>query len=420
MSYAHITKHCFKDQNAQGLDHGQVKNYIDAIPSALSHLRAQADADKLPLLKLPFETDDLDNIHRKAETLRKEYDTLLVIGTGGSSLGGKTLLSLISCNVVFLENTDPHSVEGTLKDLDLEKTACLIISKSGSTVETLSLVLCFIDALKHKSGERAIAKQCLAITIPGDNPLRTLAERYGFDVIDHDPALGGRFSVFSEVGLLPAAFAGLDIAALRKGAASVITEMYENPNAPVSKGAAIQVAFMQQGKPITVMMPYCDRLKCYSTWFQQIWAESLGKEGKGSTPISALGAIDQHSQLQLYLDGPQDKFFTLITLNNKNKGPIVNASGQDQRLSHIIGQNIGTIMAALQQGTIDTLMNNECPLRIITLDTLDEYTLGALMMHVMLETILAAHLLDINAFDQPAVEESKQRARDYLNRKHAA
>ncbi len=157
-------------------------------------------------------------------------------------------------------------------------------------------------------------------------------------------------------------------------------------------------------------MPYSNQLDSFSFWYRQLWAESLGKEGKGTTPIRALGTVDQHSQLQLYLGGPKDKFFTLLALKWEGEGDKI----LSKDVPEFFGKTMGDLFAAEQKATYQTLVNNECPTRLITLDHLDEYHLGALMMHFMIETILTSYLLEVNAFDQPAVEEVKRLAKEYI------
>jgi glucose-6-phosphate isomerase len=162
-------------------------------------------------------------------------------------------------------------------------------------------------------------------------------------------------------------------------------------------------------------MPYLDRLNCFGSWFQQLWAESLGKNGKGTTPIRALGVVDQHSQLQLYLDGPKDKLITLLIANQNNKGGLIPKDlTDDPELKFIADKRMGDLMAAEQRATAATLIKNNCPTRIIKINSLDERSLGSLLMHFMLETIIAADLLGLNAFNQPAVEEGKAMAKQYL------
>jgi len=208
--------------------------------------------------------------------------------------------------------------------------------------------------------------------------------------------------------------------ALREGAASVLdaTLRAAHPRdaAPIL-GAAVSVALAQErGIATTVLMPYVDRLAAFGLWFRQLWAESLGKDGKGTTPVRAVGVIDQHSQLQLYLAGPVDKMFTLVTLDMAGQGELMPPDlAGDPGLAYLDGRRMGDLLDAEQRATAATLIRNGRPTRLIHLARLDERSLGVLLMHFMLETIAAAELWGVNAFDQPAVEEGKVLARQYLS-----
>ena len=185
---------------------------------------------------------------------------------------------------------------------------------------------------------------------------------------------------------------------------------------PAAVGAALAVALAEtKGKSISVLMAYADRLERFTHWYVQLWAESLGKNGKGTTPVAALGPVDQHSQVQLFIGGPRDKLFTVVTVDSAGRGPRMDAA-----LAKLAGEpdfggkTIGDLVAAEGRATAETLAKNGCPVRRIHLPRLDEETLGELMMHFMLETIIAAHLIGVDAFDQPAVEEGKVLAKTYL------
>jgi glucose-6-phosphate isomerase len=238
------------------------------------------------------------------------------------------------------------------------------------------------------------------------------------EVLEHDPGIGGRYSGLSNVGLLPAAILGLDIKALRAGAAMAVTPLLAG-DAPEKVapaiGAALNVAAAEAGKNIAVLMAYADRLERFSRWFVQLWAESLGKDGKGTTPLGALGPVDQHSQLQLFIAGPRDKLFTVITVAREGQGPRIEAElARRAGEPDLSGHTIGDLVAAQGRATAETLAKNGCPVRTIHLPRLDETVLGALMMHFFLETMIAAHLIGVDAFVQPAVEEGKVLAKRYL------
>jgi glucose-6-phosphate isomerase len=256
-------------------------------------------------------------------------------------------------------------------------------------------------------------------TKPGKrNGLRDLLGKYRVPVVDHHTGVGGRFSALTNVGLLPAALLGLDIAAVREGAGLALAPVLAKKKAadvPAALGAALNVSLAAAGKNISVLMAYADRLERLTHWYVQLWSESLGKNGKGTTPVAALGPVDQHSQVQLYLGGPRDKLFTVITVASAGQGPRMD--GELAKLAgepDFAGKTIGDLVAAEGRATAETLAKNGCPVRTIHLARLDEESLGELLMHFMLETIIAAYLLGVDAFDQPAVEEGKVLTKKYL------
>ena len=250
------------------------------------------------------------------------------------------------------------------------------------------------------------------------NGLRSLLESKGCEILEHDPRIGGRFSVLSNVGLLPALVLGLDAAEIRAGAREALAPVLARKPArdvPPAAGAALSAAAAIDGKAVRVLVAYADRLERFTKWWVQLWAESLGKRGKGSAPVAALGPVDQHSQLQLWLDGPRDKLFTVVTVGVEGTGPVM-----DPILAEIAGElpfankAVGDLVAAQGHATADALTKNGRPVRTMHVERLDERALGALLMHFMLETIIAAHLLGVDPFDQPAVEQGKVLARRYL------
>jgi glucose-6-phosphate isomerase len=242
-------------------------------------------------------------------------------------------------------------------------------------------------------------------------------------VLDHDPKIGGRYSALSLVGLLPAMIAGVDCAAVREGAASVLDPVLAANDTKAlapAIGAALSVGLSKEkGANMTVLMPYVDRLETFAFWYRQIWAESLGKEGLGSTPIRALGTVDQHSQVQLYLGGPRDKLFTLLIEDTTGRGVVLSPQtlGGDKSLDYLAGHTMGDLLLAEADATAATLVKDGRPTRLIRIKTVDEKVMGALMMHYMLETMFAAELWGIDAFDQPAVEDAKVLTRQYLSQR---
>lgn len=408
-----------------GTDREKYTTLLARCAEPLAHLKSQYEAGTLPLLRLPERRDDLIDAGAIAAELSEKIDTLIILGTGGSSLGGKTLTALAAQdsnrpNLLFLDNIDPETFDRIRRKCKPDRTGLLVISKSGSTVETLTQLTSVASWLGLKNGIAEIAPRTVAITEPRDNPLRRLTGHLNIKTLDHDPNVGGRFSCLSLVGLLPAMVAGLDVDAIRAGAETVLRRTLDATNpqeAEPAIGAALAVA-LGETKPISVMLPYSDRLESFAAWHRQLWAESLGKSGLGTTPVDALGTVDQHSQLQLYLDGPADKFFTILAGDTRGQGAAVDEQLLDAagNLDYIRGRRMGDVFAAEQEATIDALSAAGRPVRILRLadGRLDEYRMGALMMHFMLETIIAAGLLGIDPFDQPAVEAGKIMARDYL------
>jgi glucose-6-phosphate isomerase len=308
-----------------------------------------------------------------------------------------------------------------LAKLPLATTRFVAISKSGGTAETLMQTIAALSAVK--AGGHDPSKAFFGITEPAKagkrNGLRDLLGKHQVAMLDHDPGVGGRFSALTNVGLLPAAALGLDIAAIRKGAAAALSPVLAKKKAadvPAALGAALTIALAEtRKKTISVVMAYSDRLERFTHWYVQLWAESLGKNGKGTTPVGALGPVDQHSQVQLYIGGPRDKLFTVVSVASAGLGPRI-----DIDLAPLAGEpglggkTIGDLAAAEARATAETLAKNGCPVRTIHIPKLDEESLGELLMHFMLETIIAAHLLGVDAFDQPAVEEGKVLAKKYL------
>lgn len=425
MTYTQNIDNCLAESiGAAGLSDSEFSAMLARTGGALDRLREWKRDGGLPLLGLPSARDDLAELAPVAARYRENFSDVVILGTGGSSLGGKSLYALAdrgfgppagSPRLHFMDNVDPASFAAMFAALDPARTGFLAISKSGGTAETLSqTMLCM--AWLRRTGRR-FADHFTVIAEDADNALRRLAAKHGLPALTHDPGVGGRYAVLSLVGMLPALIMGQDAAAIREGAASVLDESLAAvrpcDSAP-AVGAAVSIGLATDRHiAATVLMPYCDRLVCFASWFRQLWAESLGKDGKGTVPINAAGTVDQHSQLQLYLGGPNDKMFTLI------KGPgggdaLDGALTADPSLDYLSGRSLGDLLNACEQGTADSLAARGRPVRVMTVKVVDERTLGALMMHYMLETIIAAHLLGVNPFDQPEVEDGKQRARAYL------
>ena len=396
------------------------EKYLTNAKAALELLRSKKNS--LEIFNIAESENDFSKIEQAAQEISDNFKSLVVLGMGASSRAGATLVALrnnpfAQNNIHFIDNIDPFTFAKLLETIDIARTKFLVITKSGGTAETLAQLLVLIETVKAKLGTDAIKKHFLFIVGLGKNPVADIGKEYNIKIIAHDN-VGGRFSALTSVGLLPAKVAGLDIRSIRKGANAVMQRVFNEELPEPVIGVALHHSLYEQGKTTSVMMPYADRLDAFGAWHQQLWAESLGKNGKGTTALRALGAFDQHSQLQLYLDGAADKFFTIITLNQAGLGAKIPTS-LDPSLAYLNGNTIGDLMAAEQQATIETLARNNRPVRVFELQKLAEEEMGALMAHFMLETMIMAEIWGINAFDQPAVEEGKLLARQYLAAKNS-
>ncbi len=424
MSYSQEIETCLAAAIGEaGLTEAELALDLARTVPTLARLREARAAGSLPHLTIAARRDDLAAIEAAAERLRAACDQVVLLGTGGSSLGARTLQALVgsdtSPRLQVLENVDPVTVKRLLAGLDLARAGLVVVSKSGSTPETLSQFLILLAAMEAALGRTALAERIVVVTEPVDSPLTRLVRDYGLACLDHDPDLGGRYSVLSVVGALPARILGLDVARLRAGAQAVLDATLDAAapeDAAPALGAAVAIGLAERrGLPMSVLLAYCDRLDPFVLWYRQLWAESLGKDGKGTTPVKALGTVDQHSQLQLYLAGPADKAYTVLTVEAAGQGPEIPAAlAEGASLGYLAGRRLGDLFAAAGRATAETLVAERRPVRRLHLPRLDEESLGALFMHFMLETIIAADLLGVEPFDQPAVEAGKRLTRKYL------
>ncbi len=394
---------------------------------ALEALRRARGAGALAFMAQPARRGGADALAPLAAERRGAADDVVVLGAGGASLGGRALCALAQdrapvagARMHFPDNADARSFAALLGGLDFARAQFLVVSKSGATAETLAQFALAWQAARAALGEAAARAHFIVVCAPGANPLRRLAARLGLAVVDHPPDLGGRYSVLSPVGLLPALFAGLDAAAACAGAAAALDRALgasRPADSPPALGAAVHVALAEtRGARLAVTMPYADRLAAFARWHAQLWAESLGKGGKGTAPAAALGPRDQHSQLQLWLDGPPGVFVTIVSCGAAGDAPRAapGFAAGDPELAWLAGASLDDLACAMAAATAEALAAAGRPARRIRIAALDEYRLGALFMHFMLETVIAAHMWGVDPFDQPAVEAGKRRARARL------
>lgn len=372
----------------------------------------------LDIFRVLYEdTTPIKNLAKKFDN----YEKILIIGTGGSSLGGKSLANFQSMyngedsRVIFIENTDSLHFINTIQNCDPENTGVIVISKSGRTTEPLMLFLTLCELWPNFDYKN----RAIAITeLSENNDLKTLSESKGMQVVEHNPKIGGRFSVFSVVGLLPALLAGVDIDIFIDGAKNVINDILntEKPeDCQLFKDILSMYEVFKSGKIREhVLMSYSDMLEDYGKWYVQLVSESLGKtEDFGITPVRAIGTIDQHSMLQLFLGGPSNKLFTVITQKSNFKTPNIDTKLSSNVIKKLNNHNIEDLMRSHQKATIEVL-RKKASVRVLEFEQFNIQTLGFLMMLSFIEVVTIAKLANINPFDQPAVEESKRLVLKYI------
>ena len=391
---------------------------------------------------LPYNQDDVcDEIISYVEDVKDKFDAFVVLGIGGSALGPMAVQQAINhpyYNEISREkrggyprfyvadNVDPEKLVYLFETIDITKTMFNVISKSGSTSETMSQFMIIKKMLEEKLGEKA-NEHIVCTTDKENGNLIKIAKEEGYKTFIIPSGVGGRFSELTPVGLLPAAFCGINIKELLKGAA-VMDEMCKNDDIyknPAYMYSILNYLSIKNGQNICVMMPYADSLKFISDWYAQLWAESLGKkydnDGKevyaGSTPVKALGATDQHSQVQLYAEGPFDKIITFIGVEKFKKSITIPEIYTDiPSLGFLAGVTQDELIKTEQIATEYALLKAGKPNMTITLPEVNENTLGQLLYLFEVATAFTGELLNINAFDQPGVEEGKNATYAYFGR----
>lgn len=411
--------------------------YLDRLREPVNELASMARAGGLEHFSILDRDDDIAAAERALDALSEGAATIVFLGTGGSSLGGQTLAQLSGWHIPgaaddnqkrrprtrFYDNLDPVTLQGALAGLDLARTRFIAISKSGGTAETLLQLVAALTAVRDAGLAARIPALFLAVSDPETgkgNGLRALCRSLHIPVLDHPPGIGGRYSALSVVGLLPAIARGLEARKVRAGALAAVHALSATggPGAcPPAVGAAVAVALAAECKiRVNVMMPYADRLGRFGNWYVQLWAESLGKGGQGTTPVACLGPLDQHSQLQLFMDGARDHYITVLRTATAGIGPkLAPDLAEIAGVGFMTRHSVGDLVAAQAEAVPEALSRAGRPVRIIELARLDEAGIGALMMHMMIETILAARLMGVDPFDQPAVELAKRLTRERMD-----
>ena len=410
-----------------------VEGYRDAAAKAFEAVKGARGTGWLGWTQLPYNQDDIvADILDTAQQVRDHFDAFVVLGIGGSALGPIAVHQALrhlryneSCKeqrggprFYVEDNIDPERMQALLDVIDLKTTCFNIITKSGATAETMSQYLIISELLKKEVGE-GWQQHIIATTDKEKGNLIQLAKKEGFKLFYIPSSVGGRFSQLSPVGLLAAAVCGIDIRMMLKGAVCMDEQcasgdLWQNP--ALLQAVLQYIAMEEMGINIQVMMPYADSLKYMADWFCQLWAESLGKNvsrkgmavNVGQTPVKALGVTDQHSQLQLYTEGPYDKIVTFLRVQSfRSKVEIPHGCEEFPDVAFLGGKSLNQLIEAEYQGTQYALLRAGRMSQTITLPVVNAHTIGQLLYFYELVTAYVGELLDIDAFNQPGVEESK-------------
>jgi glucose-6-phosphate isomerase len=412
-----------------GIPDRLIAGHAEQVRSIHQDLTRRRGAGSSPYRDLPYR--NIDAIVSYAEGVQHRFENFVNVGIGGSALGAQALV-LALCHpqhnllpaekragmrFFAADNIDPDSLAGMFEVCDPRKTLYNIITKSGATAETMGTFLLVKEQVQMRAGGHW--RNHIVITtdaLKGD--LRAIADREKIDTFTVPDGVGGRFSALTPVGLLPAACAGIDIRKLLAGAAAMDSrlEAADPLDNPAYLYALYQYLFYRAGKPISVMMPYASGLLGLADWYRQLWAESLGKkydlDGRevhvGPTPVKALGVTDQHSQVQLYVEGPFDKVFTFLAVRSfRHELPIKPSWPGTPALDYLGGRSMAELLDAERLGTVHALKEARRPSMTITFPQVSPETVGQFMYALEVATVFSGGLYHINPLDQPGVEGGK-------------
>lgn len=420
---------------AHGLSAAELRRAEAAVRAIVTRIERERKAGQHRYRDLPHDTDMLKQVQSAVRRHAGKFENLVVLGIGGSALGTIALQTALNApyynlatgrarrgpRLFVMDNVDPVQFGNLLEVLGpgLRKTLFNVISKSGETAETAAQFLIVQDLLARKLGKKSLPKHILVTTDPEGGTLRGIVDSAGYEALPVPAGVGGRFSVLSAVGLFAAGLCGIKIDKLLAGAATMgrrvqVPTVRRNPAAVL---ALLLHAFYVRGKRLHVMMPYAYQLKDLADWYRQLWAESLGKQHDldgqsvtvGPTPIKALGTTDQHSQVQLYREGPNDKVFIFLEVGKLARDvKIPRVPGLPDNLSYLQGRSLAALLNAEKRATEYALVASHRPCLTIQFPVVSEETVGQFIMLWEAATSIAGGLLNIDAYDQPAVQTGKE------------
>ncbi|HHT64455.1 MAG: glucose-6-phosphate isomerase [Caldicoprobacterales bacterium] len=426
----------------QGISKESIASLDEQLKTAAQAMKTKREEGKMDWRDLPWNQNEIvEDILNTASKIKQKFDAFVVLGIGGSALGPIAVQQALNhmhynelskaqrggCPRFYVaDNVDPERMKALFEIIDVEKTMFNVVTKSGSTSETMSQLMIIWDMLKDKLGE-GYRDHIIATTDRENGNLIKIAKEHNLKTFYIPRGVGGRFSELTPVGLLPASVCGIDIEEMLAGAAYMdelcsTQDVHKNP---AYMAATLQFLAMKSGKNISVMMPYADSLKYMADWYAQLWAESLGKrynlKGEevfaGQTPVKALGVTDQHSQVQLYTEGPFDKVITFLGVGKyRTTMEIPRGFEGIPAVSFLGGHTLNELIHAEQAATEYALLKAKRLNRTLTLPEVNAFTVGQLLYFMEVETAFAGELLEINTFDQPGVEEGKNAAYALLGR----
>lgn len=426
----------------QGITDAQLSACYDLAKNAHRAVEQKRGVGMQEWMNSPYDQDDVvAKINAAAKRIANSCENFVVLGIGGSALGPIAVFTALkhlyynelpvevrkTPKFYVIDNVDPERMNALLDIIDVEKTTFNVITKSGSTSETMSQYLIVMDILTKRLGKNA-AKHIVATTSEKNGNLIKLAKEHDFETFYIPEGVGGRFSELSPVGLLPAAVVGIDIAEMLRGAREMdekckSDDLKKNPALTI---AVLQYLSMKNGKNVGVMMPYADSLKYIADWYCQLWAESLGKEvaknGKvvnaGQTPVKSLGVTDQHSQVQLYNEGPFDKVITFLEVENfRSEVKIPDGCAEYPNVNFLCGHTLSELMNKELFATRYNLTRRHRANYTLAMDCVNEYNIGALLYLFQLQTAYEGEMLNVDAYNQPGVEGGKNATYALFGRK---
>ncbi len=433
LNYRNVKQEIIGEENGLNIEE-EFNSYKESIHKIIADLNSNKDkpGQKLQWMNLGYNEETSWYVREFAAMVENRFDNILILGLGGSALGGKAVCEALLPpywnfltkeqrnnypRIFFLDNIDPDQMNSLLKILDLKKTLVNVITKSGSTAEVMAQYMVLKDLMEKELGDD-YRKNVIATTDKNIGILKQLSDQEGYKTFYIPDDVEGRFSVFSAVGLLPFALVGINIEEITQGIKDMDLAL---KNTDINCNIAAQNALIhylmdvKRGKKISVIMPYSDRLRFVADWYCQLWAESLGKErdknnnivNTGQTPVKAIGVTDQHSQIQLYNEGPNDKIINFLRVKEFDTTLEIPNIFEYTGISYLGGKTMNQLFNAEADSTMASLIDYKRPNVTITIPKVTPYYLGQLLYMFEVQTAITGALYNIDAFNQPGVEQSK-------------